>query len=73
MKKTAVETEPSKAIKKMDNPIPYDVMAHFKKITSLLTVYDALRMSLEFRASMVYTLTHPDEFVANDEVARASW
>lgn len=67
-----METKHSKAIKKMDNPIPYDVMAHLKKITSSLTIYDTLRMSLELRTSMVYALTHLDEFTINDEVARDS-
>lgn len=48
-------------------------MAHLKKIPSLLTIYDALCMSPKLRASMVYTLTHLDEFIVNDEVVRASW
>lgn len=48
-------------------------MAHLKKIPSLLTIYDALRMSPELRASMIYALTHPDEFATNDEIAKAFW
>lgn len=73
MKKMTMEAEHNKTIKKMDNPISYDVMAHLKKIPSLLTVYDALRMLPKLRASMIYALTHPDEFATNDEIARASW
>lgn len=73
MKKVAMEAEHSKAIKKTDNPISYDVMSHLKKILSLLTIYDALCMSPELRASMIYTLTHPDEFATNDEIVRAFW
>ncbi len=68
-----MEDEHSKAIRKIDNPIPYDVMAHLKKIPSLLSVYDTLCMSPKLRAFMIYALTHPDEFVTNDEIARASW
>lgn len=48
-------------------------MAHLKKISSLLSVYDALHMLPELRASMVYALTHPDEFTANDEITRGFW
>lgn len=73
MKKTAMETQHNKAIKKMDNPIPYNVMTHLKKIPSLLFVYDVLYMLPQLRASMVYALTHLDEFTINDEVTRASW
>lgn len=42
MKKMAMKAEHSKAIKNMDNPIPYDVIEHLKNISSLLTIYDAL-------------------------------
>lgn len=73
MKQTAMEAEHNKAIKKTEKPIPYDVMAHSKKIPSLLTIYDALCISPELRDSMIYALTHPDEFSTNDEIARASW
>lgn len=48
-------------------------MAHLKKISSLLTIYDALRMLPELRASMAYALTHLVEFAKNNEVAMASW
>lgn len=72
MKKASMEAEQSKAIKKTDNPVPYDVMEHFKKIPSLLTVYDALHMSPKLRASMIYALTHLDKFAINDEIVRAS-
>lgn len=68
-----MEAEHSKAIKNIDNPIPYDMMTHLKNISSLLTIYDALYMSPKLKSSMVYALTHPDEFASNDEVARASW
>lgn len=68
-----MEVEHSKAIKKTNNPILYDVMAHLKKIPSLLIVYDAPRMSPELRASMIYALTHLDEFATNDKIVRASW
>lgn len=67
-----METKHNKAIKKMDNPILYDVMEHLKKISSLLTIYDALHMSPEMRAFMVYALTHPNEFSTNDKVVMAS-
>lgn len=73
MKKTPMETEHSKASKRTENPISYDVMEHFKKISSLLTIYDALRMSPKLRASIIYALTHPNEFVTNNEIVRASW
>lgn len=48
-------------------------MTHLKKILSLVTVYDALCMSPELRASMIYALILLNEFVANDEIARTSW
>lgn len=73
MKQIAMEAEHNKAIKKTDKHIPYDVMAHLKKIPSLLTIYDAIRMSLELKAYMIYTLSHPDEYATNDEIIRASW
>lgn len=57
----------------MDNSISYHILAHLKKIPSLLIVYDVLHMSSKLRASMVYALTHPDEFVTNEKIARASW
>lgn len=73
MKKAVVETKHSKANKKLDNPIISDVMAHLKKIPSLLTIYNDLRMLPKLRASMIYELTHPDEFATNYEVARDFW
>lgn len=73
MKKATIEAEHRKAIKKMDNLIPYDVMTHLKKIPSLLTIYNVLCMSPKLRASMIYALTHLNDFATNDEIARASW
>lgn len=60
MKKATLEAEHRKVVKKIENPILYDVMVYLKKIPSLLTIYDALYMSPDLKASMIYALTHLD-------------
>ena len=42
--------------------VKYDVLAHLKKISALLSVYDALRMSSELRKSLIYALSNPEDF-----------
>ena len=42
--------------------VKYDVFAHLKKISALLSMYDALKMSLKFQTSLIYALSRPEDF-----------
>jgi len=49
-----------------EEQVKYEILAHLKKIPSLLSVYDALKMSPELRQSLIYALSNPEDF--SDEV-----
>lgn len=40
-----------------EEQVKYDILAKMKKIPSLLSVYDALKMSPELRQSLIYALS----------------
>ncbi|KAM2162439.1 hypothetical protein ACFX1Q_040230 [Malus domestica] len=43
----------------------YDIVDHLKRIPSLLSVYDALKMSKELREALITALTNPEVFETN--------
>lgn len=73
MKNASLKVYHNKAINKTDGSTPYNVLAHLKKISALLSVHDALRMSPELRNSLIYVLKVVEEFSKNDKIAKASW
>ncbi|KAM1786196.1 hypothetical protein ACFX12_039014 [Malus domestica] len=47
----------------------YDIVDHLKRIPSLLSVYDALKMSKELREALITALTNPEVFETNFKFA----
>ncbi|KAL0923667.1 hypothetical protein M5K25_007733 [Dendrobium thyrsiflorum] len=52
--------------------VDYNVLAHLRKIPSLLSVYDALMMSLDLRETLVKALLEPEPPTAQSPVIPAS-
>lgn len=73
MKKASMESEHDKFIKKTNGSTLYNVMTHLKKILSPLSVYDALCMLPQLKASLIYALNNLEKFSQNYEIASASW
>ncbi|KAM1500180.1 hypothetical protein ACFX10_022776 [Malus domestica] len=47
----------------------YDIVDHLKRIPSLLSVYDALKMSKELKKALIMALTNPEVFETSLEFA----
>ncbi|XP_050133202.1 uncharacterized protein LOC126609295 [Malus sylvestris] len=47
----------------------YDIVDHLKRIPSLLSVYDALKMSKELKEALIMALTNPEVFETSLEFA----
>lgn len=62
--KTNEEDVPEPPRKKCPTTPNYNVLAHLRKVTSLLSVYKVLTIVKEIRESFIYALQHLDEFKA---------
>ena len=53
-----------KSLKNSRNPhrVKYDILAHLRRIPALLSVYDALQLSVELKRALILALLSPNVF-----------